>query len=145
MVVVDFTASYGNPQQPDSLHYISGSGRLNSCQKAIMEVGDVILFYDSDKRFPAWGFGGMIPGSTVSHCFNLNGNPASSEVVGVEGIMEAYANALHTGSFLQPKDDPDSEISKVVRAIRKKLQQIKMLETKQSKGHILTARVKIFL
>ncbi|KAI5411597.1 hypothetical protein KIW84_056606 [Lathyrus oleraceus] len=44
---------------------------------------------------------------------------------------------LVTSSFLQPKDDPDSEISKVVRAIRKKLQQIEMLETKQSKGHIL--------
>ncbi|KAK2415857.1 ultraviolet-B receptor UVR8 [Trifolium repens] len=40
-------------------------------------------------------------------------------------------------SFLQPKDDSDSEISKVVRAIRKKLQQIEMLETKQSKGHLL--------
>ncbi|KAJ6434111.1 hypothetical protein OIU84_017757 [Salix udensis] len=37
-------------------------------------------------------------------------------------------------SFLQPKDDP---ISKQVRALRKKLQQIEMLETKQSKGHIL--------
>ncbi|KAI5404780.1 hypothetical protein KIW84_051805 [Lathyrus oleraceus] len=44
---------------------------------------------------------------------------------------------LVTSSFLQPKDDPDSEISKVVRAMRKKLQQIEMLETKQSKGHIL--------
>ncbi|KAL5061047.1 hypothetical protein RYX36_032651 [Vicia faba] len=96
MVAVDFTASNGNPQQPDSLHYISGSGQLNSYQKAIMEIGEVIQFYDSDKRFPAWGFGGKIPGGTVSHCFNLNGNPASSEVVGVEGIMEAYANALHT-------------------------------------------------
>ncbi|KAI5426278.1 hypothetical protein KIW84_031904 [Lathyrus oleraceus] len=40
--------------------------------------------------------------------------------------------AQRSGSFLQPKDDPDSEISKVVRAIRKKLRQIEMLETKQS-------------
>lgn len=40
-------------------------------------------------------------------------------------------------SFLQPKDDPNSEFSKVVRAIRKKLQQIEMLETKQSKGGLL--------
>jgi hypothetical protein len=41
--------------------------------QAIMEVGEVIQFYDSDKRFPAWGFGGNIYGGTVSHCFNLNG------------------------------------------------------------------------
>ncbi|XP_027350889.1 uncharacterized protein LOC113861959 isoform X2 [Abrus precatorius] len=40
-------------------------------------------------------------------------------------------------SFLQPKDDPNKQISKVVRAIRKKLQQIEMLEAKQSNGHLL--------
>nr|KYP72693.1 Inhibitor of Bruton tyrosine kinase [Cajanus cajan] len=40
-------------------------------------------------------------------------------------------------SFLQPKDDPNKEISKVIRAIRKKLQQIEMLEAKQSNGHLL--------
>lgn len=45
-----------------------------------MEVGEVIQFYDSDRQFPAWGFGGKIPGGTVSHCFNLNGSPGGSEV-----------------------------------------------------------------
>ena len=45
-----------------------------------MEVGEVIQFYDSDRQFPAWGFGGKLPGGTVSHCFNLNGNPGASEV-----------------------------------------------------------------
>lgn len=39
--------------------------------------------------------------------------------------------------FLQPKDDPNQENSRVVRALRKKLQQIEMLEVKQSKGHHL--------
>lgn len=45
-----------------------------------MEVGEVIQFYDSDKQFPAWGFGGHVPGGGVSHCFNLNGSSGSSEV-----------------------------------------------------------------
>ncbi|XP_061376249.1 uncharacterized protein LOC133318269 isoform X2 [Gastrolobium bilobum] len=40
-------------------------------------------------------------------------------------------------SFLQPKDDPDQGVSKLVRALRKKLQQIEMLEAKQSNGYIL--------
>ncbi|OWM73200.1 hypothetical protein CDL15_Pgr001314 [Punica granatum] len=40
-------------------------------------------------------------------------------------------------SFLQPKHDLDEGISKQVRALRKKLQQIEMLEEKQSKGHHL--------
>ncbi|KAJ6359864.1 hypothetical protein OIU77_003966 [Salix suchowensis] len=101
MVAVDFTASNGNPRNPDSLHYIDPSGRLNSYQQAIMEVGQVIQFYDSDRRFPAWGFGGKTPAGTISHCFNLNGS-ASFEVEGVEGIMAAYASALHNISLSGP-------------------------------------------
>ncbi|TKY61444.1 BONZAI 3 [Spatholobus suberectus] len=102
MVAIDFTASNGNPQHPDSLHYIDAYGRLNSYQKAIMEVGEVIQFYDSDRRFPAWGFGGKIPDGSVSHCFNLNGSPGGSEVVGVEGIMDAYASALRSVTLSGP-------------------------------------------
>ncbi|XP_052302344.1 protein BONZAI 3 isoform X2 [Populus trichocarpa] len=101
MVAVDFTASNGNPRNPESLHYIDPSGRLNSYQQAIMEVGQVIQFYDSDRRFPAWGFGGKTPAGTVSHCFNLNGS-ASFEVEGVDGIMAAYATALHNVSLSGP-------------------------------------------
>ncbi|XVF42575.1 hypothetical protein PTKIN_Ptkin01aG0374800 [Pterospermum kingtungense] len=40
-------------------------------------------------------------------------------------------------SFLQPKDDPNQGISKQVRALRKKLQQIEMLEVKQLGGYVL--------
>ncbi|XP_004288404.1 PREDICTED: uncharacterized protein LOC101310352 [Fragaria vesca subsp. vesca] len=40
-------------------------------------------------------------------------------------------------SFLQPKDDPSRGIGKEVRALRKKLQQIEMLEEKQSNGYLL--------
>lgn len=40
-------------------------------------------------------------------------------------------------SFLQPKDDPNLENLKAVRSLRKKLQQIEMLEVKQSKGYLL--------
>ncbi|MBA0638173.1 hypothetical protein Godav_005174 [Gossypium davidsonii] len=100
MVAVDFTASNGTPQNQDSLHYIDPSGRLNSYQKAIIEAGEVIQFYDSDRRFPAWGFGGRY-GGTLSHCFNLNGTNAY-EVEGVQGIMAAYANALHTVTLSGP-------------------------------------------
>ncbi|XP_031253183.1 protein BONZAI 3-like [Pistacia vera] len=102
MVAVDFTASNGNPRNSDSLHYIDPSSRLNSYQQAIMEVGEVIQFYDSDKRFPAWGFGGRTFDGTISHCFNLNGSSNGFEVEGVEGIMAAYANALHNVSLAGP-------------------------------------------
>ncbi|XP_044472152.1 protein BONZAI 3-like [Mangifera indica] len=102
MVAVDFTASNGNPRNPDSLHYIDPSGRLNSYQQAIMEVGEVIQFYDSDRRFPAWGFGGRTVDGSISHCFNLNGSANGFEVDGVEGIMAAYANALHNVALAGP-------------------------------------------
>ncbi|KAK9919708.1 hypothetical protein M0R45_028289 [Rubus argutus] len=102
MVAVDFTASNGIPQQHDSLHYIDPYGRLNSYQQAITEVGEVIQFYDADKRFPAWGFGGRTAGGPVSHCFNLDGTATGFEVEGVQGIMAAYASALHHVSLSGP-------------------------------------------
>ncbi|KAH9754594.1 protein BONZAI 3 [Citrus sinensis] len=102
MVAVDFTASNGNPRNPNSLHYIDPSGRLNSYQQAITEIGEVIQFYDSDRRFPAWGFGGKTFDGTVSHCFNLNGRAGGFEVDGVEGIMAAYASALNNVSLAGP-------------------------------------------
>lgn len=102
MVAIDFTASNGNPRSPDSLHYIDPSGRLNAYQQAIMEVGEVMQFYDSDRRFPAWGFGGKTYGGFVSHCFNLSGTPSGHEVDGVEGIMAAYSSALQNVSLSGP-------------------------------------------
>ncbi|PQP97408.1 protein BONZAI 3 [Prunus yedoensis var. nudiflora] len=44
------------------------------------EVGEVMQFYDVDKRFPPWGFGGRTANGTVSHCFNLNGSASDVEV-----------------------------------------------------------------
>ncbi|MCL7032216.1 hypothetical protein MKW94_010936 [Papaver nudicaule] len=102
MVAIDFTASNGDPHSPTSLHYIDPSGRLNAYQQAIFEVGEVIQFYDSDKRFPAWGFGGRPARDVVSHCFNLNGSSSDSEVEGVNGIMSAYSSALQNYSFQGP-------------------------------------------
>ncbi|KAK1318349.1 Protein BONZAI 3 [Acorus calamus] len=102
MVAIDFTASNGNPRSPDSLHYIDSYGRLNAYQQAINEVGEVIQFYDSDRRFPAWGFGGRPIDGPISHCFNLNGSVSECEVEGVAGIMSAYASALRNISLAGP-------------------------------------------
>ncbi|XP_048607590.1 protein BONZAI 1-like isoform X2 [Brassica napus] len=102
MVAVDFTASNGNPRLPDSLHYIDPSGHLNAYQRAIVDVGEVLQFYDSDKRFPAWGFGARPIDSPVSHCFNLNGSSSYSEVDGIQGIMTSYTSALFNVSLAGP-------------------------------------------
>ncbi|KGN56325.1 protein BONZAI 1 isoform X2 [Cucumis sativus] len=102
MVAVDFTASNGNPRLRDSLHFIDPSGRPNSYQQAIIEVGEVLQFYDSDKRFPAWGFGARPIDGPVSHCFNLNGSSHYCEVEGTQGILMAYTSALHNVSLAGP-------------------------------------------
>ncbi|KAJ3676196.1 hypothetical protein LUZ60_003608 [Juncus effusus] len=102
MVAIDFTGSNGDPRMPQSLHYIDPAGRLNSYQQAIIGVGEVLQFYDTDKKFPAWGFGGRVPDGSVSHCFNLNLLPMDCEVVGIEGIMGAYSTALHSVSLAGP-------------------------------------------
>ncbi|XP_061372312.1 protein BONZAI 1-like isoform X2 [Gastrolobium bilobum] len=102
MVAIDFTASNGNPRLPDSLHYIDPSGRLNAYQRAIVEVGEVLQFYDSDKRFPTWGFGARPIDGPVSHCFNLNGSSHYCEVEGIQGIMMAYTSALLNVSLAGP-------------------------------------------
>nr|ACR34900.1 unknown [Zea mays] len=102
MVGVDFTASNGNPRLPDSLHYIDPSGRPNVYQKAILEIGDVLQYYDPPKRFPAWGFGARPIDGPVSHCFNLNGSTYQPEVDGIQGIMSAYISALRNVSLAGP-------------------------------------------
>uniref|UniRef100_A0A674MIT6 Copine III n=1 Tax=Takifugu rubripes TaxID=31033 RepID=A0A674MIT6_TAKRU len=61
-VAVDFTGSNGDPRSPQSLHYISPQG-VNEYLSAIWSVGNVIQDYDSDKMFPAFGFGAQIPPS----------------------------------------------------------------------------------
>jgi hypothetical protein len=84
------------------LHYIDPSGRPNVYQKAILEIGDVLQYYDPAKRFPSWGFGARPIDGPVSHCFNLNGSTYQPEVDGIQGIMSAYISALRNVSLAGP-------------------------------------------
>uniref|UniRef100_A0A8C7S8M4 Copine-3 n=1 Tax=Oncorhynchus mykiss TaxID=8022 RepID=A0A8C7S8M4_ONCMY len=93
-VGIDFTGSNGDPKSPQSLHYISPQG-VNEYLSAIWSVGMVIQDYDSDKMFPAFGFGAQIPPTwQVSHEFPLNFNPANPFCAGIEGVVEAYRVCL---------------------------------------------------
>ncbi|CAD7705375.1 unnamed protein product [Ostreobium quekettii] len=94
LVAVDFTISNGRPTNRASLHYLDPMGRYPTpYEEAIQGVGEVLEFYDSDRLFPTWGFGGMLP-TGVSHCFALNGNDMWPECAGVEGIRSYYRKAL---------------------------------------------------
>ncbi|XP_066839077.1 copine-5 isoform X4 [Anser cygnoides] len=101
-VAIDFTASNGNPSQSTSLHYLSPY-QLNAYTMALKAVGEIIQDYDSDKMFPALGFGAKIPpDGRVSHEFPLNGDAANPSCSGIEGILEAYHRSLRSVQLYGP-------------------------------------------
>uniref|UniRef100_A0A7N6C509 Copine-2 n=1 Tax=Anabas testudineus TaxID=64144 RepID=A0A7N6C509_ANATE len=126
-VGIDFTASNGNPREPSSLHYINPLGS-NEYLAAILAVGQIIQDYDTDKMFPALGFGAQLPpdwkvcmclllfivcrllllyrlcflSHQVSHEFAINFNPTNPFCSGVEGIAQAYSACLPHIRFYGP-------------------------------------------
>uniref|UniRef100_A0A8C4NEJ6 Copine 4 n=1 Tax=Eptatretus burgeri TaxID=7764 RepID=A0A8C4NEJ6_EPTBU len=93
-VAIDFTASNGDPQNSCSLHYIHPY-QPNEYLKALVAVGEICQDYDSDKMFPAFGFGAKIPPySEVSHDFPINFNEENPECAGIQGVVEEYQNSL---------------------------------------------------
>ncbi|KAM8975399.1 copine-5 isoform 1-T1 [Pelodytes ibericus] len=101
-VAIDFTASNGNPSQSTSLHYMNPY-QLNAYALALKAVGEIIQDYDSDKRFPALGFGAKLPpDGRVSHEFPLNGSVENPQCNGIEGILEAYHKSLKSVQLYGP-------------------------------------------
>ena len=95
-VAIDFTASNGEPSNPDSLHAQTGvPGAMNAYERAITAVGAVLAPYDEDQLFSCFGYGAALPPAyIVSHCFALNGNPKAPACFGVDGVLAAYRKAL---------------------------------------------------
>ncbi|XP_068598615.1 copine-9 [Brachionichthys hirsutus] len=101
-VAIDFTASNGNPSQPTSLHYMSPY-QMNTYAMALKAVGEIIQDYDSDKLFPAYGFGAKLPpDGKISHAFPLNSKLESPNCVGIDGVLEAYFQTLRTVQLYGP-------------------------------------------
>ncbi|XP_067097002.1 copine Va [Osmerus mordax] len=101
-VAIDFTASNGNPSQSTSLHYMNPY-QMNAYAMALKAVGEIIQDYDSDKMFPALGFGAKLPpDGRVSHEFPLNGNIDNPYCNGMEGILESYHQSLKTVQLYGP-------------------------------------------
>ncbi|XP_051871621.1 copine-4 isoform X2 [Pristis pectinata] len=93
-VAIDFTASNGDPRNSCSLHYIHPY-QPNEYLKALVAVGEICQDYDSDKMFPAFGFGARIPPDfKVSHDFAINFNEDNPECAGIQGVVEAYQKCL---------------------------------------------------
>uniref|UniRef100_A0A672UBB4 Copine family member 9 n=2 Tax=Australaves TaxID=3073809 RepID=A0A672UBB4_STRHB len=101
-VAIDFTASNGMPSHPTSLHYASPY-QLSAYALALKAVGEIIQDYDSDKLFPAYGFGAKIPpDGKISHQFPLNNNMDNPSCAGIEGVLESYLQSLRTVQLYGP-------------------------------------------
>uniref|UniRef100_A0A674CXE2 Copine family member 9 n=1 Tax=Salmo trutta TaxID=8032 RepID=A0A674CXE2_SALTR len=87
---------------PTSLHYMSPY-QMNAYAMALKAVGEIIQDYDSDKMFPAYGFGAKLPpDGKISHAFPLNSNSENPNCVGIEGVLEAYFQSLRTVQLYGP-------------------------------------------
>ncbi|XP_019518702.1 PREDICTED: copine-6 isoform X4 [Hipposideros armiger] len=99
-VAIDFTASNGDPMSSQSLHCLS-SRQPNHYLQALRAVGGICQDYDSDKRFPAFGFGARIPPNfEVSHDFAINFDPENPECEAsplpteISGVITSYRRCL---------------------------------------------------
>jgi len=48
------------------MHYINPAGYENDYQKVISAIGGVLANYDTDRKFPVWGFGAKFNGQVRS-------------------------------------------------------------------------------
>ncbi len=80
-IFIDWYLNAGNPSQPTSLHYMNPY-QLNAYAMALKAVGEIIQDYDSDKLFPAYGFGAKLPpDGKISHAFPLVSNSLKRAIV----------------------------------------------------------------
>ncbi|ORX82967.1 Copine-domain-containing protein [Anaeromyces robustus] len=106
---IDFTASNGQPSEPDSLHYKKPNydpnnfNTLNEYQKAISSIGYVLEPYDSNRYMEIYGYGArFFNRKTVEHDCSLTGDPDNPSVFRVAGILETYHKALQTVKLSGP-------------------------------------------
>ena len=128
-IAIDYTAS--NNENPISLHNISEKYQ-NDYEKAIFSCGSILAFYDYDKLFPVYGFGGIphSPGNrtnSVSHCFNINFKN-DPNIEGIDNILTVYRQSLRKITLAAP--------TYFTHVINKVIEEIKNdLENKQEENH----------
>lgn len=87
-IAIDYSKSNGEPNDPNSFHYINGE---NEYKKAIKSCGKILSYFDFDQRFPVYGFGGIPPTEDeVNHCFNIKFNSKDRYILGKDKIIMYY-------------------------------------------------------
>ncbi|EGR30297.1 hypothetical protein IMG5_135630 [Ichthyophthirius multifiliis] len=105
IAAVDFTASNGDINDPISLH--SSDLLKNQYLQTLKKTLNVLLQFDSNKRIKLYGFGGVpqypnLKSYDTDHCFPLTGDVKNHEVLGLDGVISAYQNALQNVTLCGP-------------------------------------------
>jgi hypothetical protein len=104
ITAIDATGSNGDPREPTSLHHFKAQGNKNDYEDALFSICSILSKYDSDQKYPVYGFGAKQDG-VVNHCFQIG---STCEVEGVEGITKAYNDAFKAGiTMSSPRDYSD--------------------------------------
>jgi Copine/C2 domain len=103
VVGIDFTGSNGDPRQPGTLHYRNNHDPSfrNDYEKAIAAIVSILAKFDSDAKFPVYGFGAKYDGE-VRHCFQCG---PTEEAHGVQGVLDAYRSVFATGLIMSGPTD----------------------------------------
>lgn len=100
-IAIDFTKSNGDFRKKSSLHYFSKNFE-NHYEKAIKICGQIVGQYDSDKIYPVYGYGAIVPNqSKVSHCFNLNLSE-DPNIKTIEKVLDVYHENIQKLIFKFP-------------------------------------------
>ena len=102
-IAIDYTAS--NNDNPIPLHNIDGIHK-NDYEMAIESCGSILAFYDYNKLFPVYGFGGIPFGQSyspnmVSHCFNINFKE-DPNINGIDNILRVYRKSIDKVTLAGP-------------------------------------------
>ncbi|CAD6193495.1 unnamed protein product [Caenorhabditis auriculariae] len=124
---VDFTASNGSIVEESSLHYIHPH-RPSPYLKAILDVIPPLLAYmpnPNSPRIGALGFGAQVNvGNKVqlSNCFFLNSTTTDHQVLGLNGLLDAYRRTSMSAKLFGPTDFSETIyfVSKFAKAESKK-------------------------
>jgi hypothetical protein len=87
VTAIDFTGSSKSPG-----HHLT-QGKLNEFEACIVAICSIICPYCSDQLFPVFGFGANVD-RKLNHCFPLTFSSEKPSVNGLQGILEAYRQAL---------------------------------------------------
>ena len=107
-VAVDYTSS--NLQREDNIdlhHIYDNIDNASPYQMGIDRIGNILKTYDTDKKYPLWGFGASgyfenamgrnSKSETTKHGFNVNRemlDGKEEEINGMDGVKQAYIASI---------------------------------------------------